>query len=67
MQEGKHHLTLRGLESACAREKLEIVFNINNHNGGGVGVGVKMGVGGWRQGVSALGEVGRGEKFLRQS
>jgi hypothetical protein len=30
-QRGEHHLTLRGLESACARvEKLELVFNINN-------------------------------------
>ena len=40
MQRGEHHLTLRGLESACARvEKLELVFNINNKlASGGAGV-----------------------------
>ena len=70
VQRGKHQLTLCGLESACASEILEIVCNINNHMDKGVGgeasIG-RMGVGGGRRGMSVMGEVGRGRRFLRQS
>ena len=64
MQRGEHHLTLRGLESACAREELETVVNINNKDKGvGARVDRGVGVGGWR--VSDM-EEGRAERLLRQ-